>query len=78
MDGHWYCEHCEDVVYMSYERVNTSNVLCPRCGCFACNFIPVKLSLHKLAPSLFDEMRRVVAAAGTGELFDQRHHKEIL
>jgi hypothetical protein len=78
MDGHWYCENCEDVVYMGYEKVHTSNVLCPRCGQFACNFIPKKLSLHKIAPSLFDEMRRVVAEAQTAELFDQRMHKEIL
>jgi len=78
MDGHWYCEHCEDVVYMSYEKVYTSNVLCPRCGNFSCNFFPAKLSRKRLPADWFDEMRRLVAAAATPEMFEQRSHKELL
>lgn len=75
--GHWFCEYCDDVVFMSYQRTNESNVPCPVCGRLACNFVPAKLSRKVLPSEWFDEMRRVVAVAATPELFVQTHHFKL-
>jgi hypothetical protein len=67
--GHWFCDHCDDVVFMSYENVCALNVPCPVCGHLACNFVPATLSRKRLPADWFDEMRRVVAAAETPDFF---------
>jgi len=76
-NGHWFCDHCDDVVYMTYQRTSADNVPCPVCGWLACNFVPAKLSRRMLPAEWFAEMRRVVAEAATPELYDQRHHLEM-
>jgi len=48
------------------------------CGHLACNFVPARLSRKILPADWFEEMRRVVADAATPELYDQRHHKQLL
>lgn len=75
--GHWFCEHCDDVVFMSYQRTEAKNVPCPSCGHLACNFVPARLSRKILPAEWFDEMRRVVAEAASSELPDQRHHFDL-
>jgi hypothetical protein len=77
-NGHWFCDDCDDVIFMSYEKRHLSNVVCPHCGNFSCNFIPAKISRNRLPVEWFAEMRRIVSEAGTPELFDQRSHKELL
>jgi hypothetical protein len=66
--GHWFCDHCDDIVYMSYEAVTQKNVACPVCGHLACNFIPEKLSQKVLPAEWFAAMRRAVDAATNPEL----------
>jgi len=63
---------------MSYERRSAKNVVCPVCGYLACNFIPEKLGRGQIPAEWFEAMRRAVDSATVPELFDQRHHKEIL
>lgn len=75
--GHWFCDNCDDVVFMSYEKTSQRNVSCPVCGHLACNFVPAKLSRRRLSVDWFAEMRRVNAEVSTPELFDQRNHKQI-
>ena len=76
--GHWFCDHCDDVVFMSYENRDSKNVPCPSCGHLACNFIPAKLTRKMLPAEWFAEMRRVVAESETPEIFEQRYYKKIL
>jgi hypothetical protein len=76
--GHWFCDYCDDVVFMSYENRKSVNVPCPVCGRLACNFIPEKISSKILPSHWFAAMRRAVDQATTPELHDQRAHKEIL
>jgi hypothetical protein len=78
LSGHWFCDHCDDVVFMSYERVTMRNVPCPVCGRLACNFIPRRISRKELGECWFASMRRVVDEATTPELDDLRPHKNIL
>lgn len=75
--GHWFCDHCDDIVFMSYERITSKNVPCPVCGHCACNFIPHKISRAVLAAHWFEAMREAVDAATTPEIFDQRPRHEI-
>jgi hypothetical protein len=76
-NGHWFCDHCDDVVFMSYERTSSHDVPCPVCGHLSCNFIPARLSRKILPAEWFDEMRRIVSEAATPELSDQRHHFDL-
>jgi hypothetical protein len=78
LKGHWFCDHCDDVVFMSYHFTSSANVPCPVCTHLACNFIPAKITRKILPEDWFREMHLVVAAAKTPELFDQRKHKKIL
>ena len=73
--GHWFCDHCDDVVFMAYEDTTSRNVPCSSCGHLACNFVPAPLSRSRLPADWFDEMRRVVEHP---ELFDQRNYKKML
>jgi hypothetical protein len=75
--GHWFCDHCDDIVFMSYERTDQTNVPCPRCGRLACNFIPRKLDRKTLPKDWFNAMRELVAANATPELPDMRHHTHM-
>jgi hypothetical protein len=75
--GHWFCEHCDDVVFMSYEKVWSKNVPCLVCGYLSCNFVPDKITRKVLSSEWFAAMRRAVDEATTPEMFDQRHHKDI-
>lgn len=75
---HWFCDQCDDVVFMYYEKITSSNVPCPRCGHLACNFIPHKLSRSMVAADWFNAMRKAVDEATNPELPDMRHHKRIL
>ena len=76
-NGHWFCDHCDDIKFMTFERTSSKNVPCPDCGYLACNFIPAKLSRKILPAEWFEKMREVVAANATPELVDMRHHKEM-
>lgn len=76
--GHWFCDNCDDVVFMSYERITQTNVPCPDCGHLACNFVPEKLNRSRIAAGWFDAMRRAVDQATNPELPDMRHHKQRL
>jgi len=78
LKGHWFCDHCDDVVFMHYEKPTSKNVPCPCCSFPACNFIPHKLSRSQIAAHWFDEMRKAVDHAVNPELPDMRHHKKIL
>lgn len=74
--GHWFCDNCDDVVFMSYEAVTSKNVPCPVCGHLTCNFVPSRLTRKMLPSEWFAEMRRLVDEATTPEIFDQREHKQ--
>jgi hypothetical protein len=76
--GHWFCDHCDDVVFMGYEKITETNVPCPRCGHLACNFVPQALSRKMLPAEWFAAMRRAVDEATAPELPDMRHHKQLL
>jgi hypothetical protein len=76
--GHWFCDHCDDVVFLSYEHPEIKNIPCPDCGHLACNFIPAKISRKILGEWWFDHMRRMAEEKGTPELYDQRKYKQIL
>lgn len=76
--GHWFCDNCDDVVFMAYERITAVNVPCPVCGHLACNFIPAKLSRAVLGAEWFSAMRKAVDDATALELYDQRHFKEMV
>jgi hypothetical protein len=75
--GHWFCDNCDDVVFMTYERTTQSNVSCPVCGHLACNFIPAKLSRKLLPQDWFKAMHRAVDEATTPELMDMRTHYQM-
>lgn len=60
--GHWFCDHCDDIVFMSYEDTNKSNVACPSCGFATANFVPNKLSRAVLPAEWFQRMREAVEA----------------
>ncbi len=70
--GHWFCEHCDDVVFMSYERVTVKDVPCPVCAFPACNFVPEKLSRKMLPAEWFAAMRRKVDESVNPELPTQQ------
>ena len=76
-NGHWFCDHCDDVVFMTYQNTSAHNVPCPACGHLACNFVPARLSRKILPAEWFEEMRRIVSEAATPELSDQRHHFDL-
>jgi len=70
--GHWFCDHCDDVVFMSYEKPTAKNVPCPVCSFPACNFVPEKLSRKVLPSEWFDAMRKAVDDAVNPELPTQK------
>lgn len=72
LNGHWFCDYCDDIVFMSYHGVTERNVTCPSCGHLACNFIPAKLSREVLPADWFDKMRQVAGEDGTGDLPTQK------
>lgn len=74
ISGHWFCDNCDDVVFMSFEHPTRKNVPCPVCGHLACNFVPARLSRRVLPSEWFEAMHRAVDAATTPDLYDQRHH----
>jgi hypothetical protein len=78
--GHWFCDHCDDIIFMSYQKTDEKNVPCPNCGHLACHFVPAKLSREVLPQSWFDKMRDQVDRATTPELptqndFGDRPHE---
>lgn len=75
--GHWFCDHCDDVVFMTYERITLPNVACPVCGHLACNFIPAQLTRKMLPAEWFAAMRKVVDEATALELPDARHATKL-
>jgi hypothetical protein len=74
MKGHWFCNHCDDVVFMSYERTTAKNVPCPVCGHLACEFVPQTISRKMLPAEWFGAMRRAVDEATGPELPTQPRH----
>lgn len=78
MRGHWFCDNCDDVVFMSYERRTQVNVPCPVCGYLACNFVPAKLSRKTIPEDWFKAMHRAVDAATTPDLYAQAHYKKLV
>ena len=76
--GHWFCDNCDDVVFMSFEAYTSCNVPCPSCGHLACNFVPATLSRKVLPSEWFSAMRRVVDEAVNPELPTMAHHKKLL
>lgn len=76
--GHWFCDHCDDVVYMSYEATSQKNVSCPRCGYLACNFVPGTISRRILPEEWFARMREAAGVLATPEIPTQVHAKKLL
>lgn len=76
--GHWFCDNCDDVVFMYYERTTLANVSCPVCGHLAANFIPAKITRKDLAEDWFGRMRRAVDDATNPELPVAVHAKKLL
>ena len=76
--GHWFCDHCDDVVFLSYERTEMKNIPCPDCGYLACNFVPAKIDRKVLGQWWFDHMKTVAAESATPELYDQRPARKRL
>jgi len=76
--GHWFCDHCDDIVFMSFERWTQTNVPCPKCGRPECNFIPRTLSREILPAEWFNAMRKLVDQATNPELPSAVHHKKLL
>ena len=70
--GHWFCDNCDDVVFMTFERVTQHDVPCPVCGHLSCNFIPARLPRRVIAAGWFGEMRRQVDASTNPELITMR------
>ena len=66
--GHWFCDHCDDVVFMAYEAVTQKDVACPRCGQLTCNFVPRGISRKILPAEWFNAMREAIDAATNPEL----------
>ena len=66
--GHWFCNNCDDVVFMSYQRTDARAVCCPDCGRIACEWVPDKITRKQLGEVWFGKMRETVAAAETPEL----------
>ena len=66
--GHWFCDHCDDIVFMTFERRTQTNVPCPVCGHLACNFIPAPITRRMLPAEWFAAMRRAVDEATQPEL----------
>ncbi len=71
-NGHWFCDHCDDVIFMTYERTSAKNVPCPVCGYLSANFVPARLSRKILPSEWFDAMRRAVDEAVNPELPTQK------
>lgn len=71
--GHWFCDNCDDVVFMAYEKTSVANLPCPACGHLATNFVPSRITREMLGKKWFDAMRGQIDAATTPELYDQRH-----
>jgi hypothetical protein len=67
--GHWFCDACDDIVFMSYEKTEQTNVPCPACGHLACNLIPEKINRQTIGNQWFDKMRDPV---NHPELFNQQ------
>jgi hypothetical protein len=66
--GHWFCDHCDDVVFLTYEKTNQKDVPCPSCGHLAANFIPSQITREILGHAWFDAMRRAVDEATTPDM----------
>ena len=76
--GHWFCDNCDDVIFMAYEAITQKNVPCPVCGHLACNFVPMKINRKTLGEYWFAAMHRAVVEACHPELPDLRHYKKLL
>jgi hypothetical protein len=72
--GHWFCDHCDDVVFLSYEKITSTNVPCPVCGYLACNFVPARITRNTLGEFWFAKMREAVEHP---ELFEKRDYEKI-
>ncbi len=77
MKGHWFCDRCDDVVFMTYEHRTAGMVCCPVCGHIAAHFVPHTLSRSMIAKQWFEQMRAAVDAATTPELYNQTNHREL-
>jgi hypothetical protein len=75
LKGHWFCDNCDDIVFMSYEKQTQTDVACPDCGHLAANFVPATVTRKMLPAEWFEAMRKLVDSATTPELFDQRNHE---
>jgi hypothetical protein len=73
--GHWFCDNCDDVIFMSYQKTSETNVPCPDCGHLSCNFVPAKLTRKQLGELWFAAAKELVAAAETPELPTQFFEK---
>lgn len=67
MNGHWFCHHCNDIVFMKYEAPSGIVVHCPACGRCTAEFIPAKLTRAMINPAWFDAMRQVASGEVTAE-----------
>lgn len=77
MRGHWFCDHCDDVVFMTYERKTSGPVPCPNCGRLEARFVPQALNRAVIAQEWFEAMRRAVDNATQPELYVQTNHREL-
>lgn len=70
LSGHWFCNHCDDVVFMTYENsTNDKNIPCPACGHLACEFVPNKLTRKQLGEKWFTAMRAAIDENSTPDMF---------
>lgn len=76
--GHWFCNHCDDVVFMTYQRIEEKEVPCPVCGVRACEFVPDKINRKTLGEQWFTAMKEALSETNTPELPDQTPYKKLL
>jgi hypothetical protein len=68
LNGHWFCDHCDDIVFCSHERPCEGMIACPACGHIAAHFVPHKINRKVLGENWFENMRLVAAQQDTPEL----------
>jgi hypothetical protein len=66
--GHWFCDHCDDIIFMSYQKPDMTNVFCPVCGRLSCHFVPTQLTRKMLGEKFFKALRDSIDAQTTPDL----------
>lgn len=67
--GHWFCDHCDDVVFMAYEsNIPGEMFACPVCGVKACHYVADKITRKQLGEKWFEKMKQSIADSDTTPL----------